>query len=319
MRRTIARLLIFSKRLSKKMIFSKSGGAPAARPGAPLRVTGARATGWWAKRTRGFHLPAPETRPTAFAFTGFDAMLADNRRSEALERPRPPTPAKEETDDRSLSLSDHCRGPRPLPAGCGPSAGPGNWRVDNLHPRGWRPCLARSPSKLSPWSVHVCARRRFRDQFGARARRPLLGRRGIWQPRGRLPVRRRGRSARSRRRPSGAAISRRLSVRPRGEHQGRARGSLAQVGFRRVQSRRRRRRHNRIESHSRRRQKPSPGDERALAGQSQRAMLAVEGSYELARGRQDHRDSAPSFGLSTSPNAAAFIPRNGFGPNSGIA
>ena len=39
------------------------------------------------------------------------------------------------------------------------------------------------------------------------------------QTRGRIPFRRAGRSARSERRPLGASASRRLSVRPRGEHQ----------------------------------------------------------------------------------------------------
>ena len=176
--------------------------------------------------------------------------------------------------------------------------------------------LRRDPEHVS---AHVHPRRRFRNQLGARARRPLFGRSGIRQSGGRLSFGRAGRSARSERRPAGAPASRRLSVRPRGEHQGGARRGRAQTGFRPIESRRDRRRLDRVKPDPGRREEPAAGVERQVEGRPQRAVLAVEGSHQLARGGQDHRALSASFGRSTSPNAAGSTPRNGSGPSSGIA
>ena len=59
--------------------------------------------------------------------------------------------------------------------------------------------------------------------------------------------------------------------------------------------------------------------ERQVEGRPLRAMLAVEGSHELARGGARSPNSAPSSGRNTSPNAAGSIHPNGSGRRSGIA
>ena len=99
--------------------------------------------------------------------------------------------------------------------------------------------------------ANVHARPRFRHQLGASARRALRRRRGIRQPGRRLSVRSARRPARSERRPPGPAVSRRLPLRPRGKRQGGAGASVGQARLSRLENRRRRRRHDRVESSSR--------------------------------------------------------------------
>ncbi len=57
----------------------------------------------------------------------------------------------------------------------------------------------------------------------------------------------------------------------------------------------------------------------AVERQSCGPVLAVEGPYQLERGGENHRAQRARSARSTSPNAAASIPRNGSGRRSGGA